>query len=148
MAPWLTIIAGGVIGFLLGGILGGFVGAVAGYVLSLLIGGLVFGVRGGFVPREAKREAARRLLESFNEQTDAAFPSLDEPAQLRAVEGAVESLFRRSMDDNPGDGQRALSRECIRRAGVALSEEAETPALAEFWATLVGVVEYTMYPKQ
>jgi len=147
MAPWITILLGGLVGFIWHGALGGLAGLAGGFVVCLLLGGLVFGVRGGLVPREYKREAARRLLESLKAQADSAFPGLGEAPQLRGIEGAIEKLFRRSMADNPGGGEQERSRDSIRRAGMALSEEAETPALAEFWATLVGVVEYTMYPR-
>jgi len=100
-------------------------------------------VRGGVIPRKAKQQVARGLVDNFKEQADAAFPGLDEPAQLRAIKEATERLFRRSVADNPLP--RAMSRECVRHAWLALSEEAETPALSEFWVTLGGVVEYTMY---
>lgn len=95
MAPWITILIGGLIGFIWNGLLGALVGLACGYVLSLLLGGLIFAIGGGLVPRKAKQETARHFLESFREHAQAAFPGLDQPAQLRAIEDAIEKVFRR-----------------------------------------------------
>lgn len=76
--------------------MGALVGLACGYILSLLLGSLLLAASGGLVPRKAKQETARHFLESFREHAQAAFPGLDRPAQLRAIEDAIETVFRRS----------------------------------------------------
>lgn len=146
MAPRITIVLGGLLGFIWKGVLGGVAGLVCGYLLSLLIGGLFFAGRGGLVPVKAKQQAARQFLNDYGEIAVTAFPGLNQTARLQAVEDAIEKVFRRSMDDNPGPGDRALARDSIQRAGLALSAEARTPALREFWSKLVAAIELAMYP--
>lgn len=146
MAPWITIFLAALLGFVWKGAFGALAGLLFGWVIGLLFGALAFATRGGVVPRRARRDTAQRFLESHRAQAEAAFGGLDEAGQLRAIEHAIEKVFRRSMDDNPSPTERALERDSVQGAVVALADEADTPAARDFWMTLGTMIDLTMYP--
>lgn len=124
-SPHLVVVLGGLVGLLYGGLRGLILGVVMGFAATLLFGLLVNLVKGGLLPRKERRDLAMNFVTSHPELVRAAYPNLTGAKLVKAVEQAIETIFRKAIRDNNGlmDLEAGWTRDAIETATSSLIDQ-------------------------
>jgi hypothetical protein len=147
MIPYLLIAAAAFIGLVGWGLPGFLIGLAGGYVLSFLIGILGNLVHGGLVPRKIRSDIAINFVTTNGALVDSAFPEMARVDQIKAVETAIEHIFRTSEERNASmDLTADKSLRAIREATLYIVESEPKPEIKEFYLALEHCIEHYSYP--
>ncbi len=118
-----------------------------GFTATLLFGFLVNLVKGGLLPRKERRDLAMNFVTSHPELVRAAYPNLTGAKLVKAVEQAIESIFRRSLKDTTKlmDLEAGWRPDAIQAATFFLIEQESRPEMKEFFLALQQQVERDLY---